>query len=263
MLAVATAMTAIVGGPVDPGDRKGRPERRLREGRTTKPVAAPRSAQRLTSRPPRTSVSHHGAAGEPSRKDAGNPEFEIEDLFGNLALVAGALAAAGVLILVAGLLERRADGNRPIEALEAGVDRLRARIVPAVPRVFTVGGDDFRRPPAGWSPGAGRGVQLRPGRHPHSAANRKRGIAGRQEPSRGRRVGCALEPVRPKSPGHGLAFLAGLLALKWLSRWLEAGRWYLFRHLLPCGGASVFVLHSRGIDAPEPPPSTNWPHLQE
>jgi undecaprenyl-diphosphatase len=28
--------------------------------------------------------------------------------------------------------------------------------------------------------------------------------------------------------GAALAFLAGLLALKWLSRWLETGRWYLF-----------------------------------
>jgi hypothetical protein len=25
-----------------------------------------------------------------------------------------------------------------------------------------------------------------------------------------------------------LSFVAGLLALRWLSRWLEQGRWYLF-----------------------------------
>ena len=28
--------------------------------------------------------------------------------------------------------------------------------------------------------------------------------------------------------GAVFSFLAGLLALKWLSQWLEAGRWYLF-----------------------------------
>jgi len=34
--------------------------------------------------------------------------------------------------------------------------------------------------------------------------------------------------VVPSILGAVFAFLAGLLALKWLSRWLETGRWYLF-----------------------------------
>ena len=28
--------------------------------------------------------------------------------------------------------------------------------------------------------------------------------------------------------GMALSFVAGMLALRWLSRWLEAGRWHLF-----------------------------------
>ena len=32
--------------------------------------------------------------------------------------------------------------------------------------------------------------------------------------------------------GAFFAFLAGLVALRWLSSWLEEGRWYLFRNLL-------------------------------
>ncbi len=32
----------------------------------------------------------------------------------------------------------------------------------------------------------------------------------------------------PSLLGAVFAFFAGLLALKWLSRWLEHGRWYLF-----------------------------------
>ena len=44
---------------------------------------------------------------------------EVELLFGNLAFVGGGLAAAGVLILIAGLVERRGGGNRPIGILEA------------------------------------------------------------------------------------------------------------------------------------------------
>ncbi len=32
----------------------------------------------------------------------------------------------------------------------------------------------------------------------------------------------------PSLAGMGLSFLAGLAALRWLSRWLEQGRWYVF-----------------------------------
>jgi undecaprenyl-diphosphatase len=47
----------------------------------------------------------------------------------------------------------------------------------------------------------------------------------------------------------GMVFssLAGLVALRWLSSWLESGRWYLFG--IYCIIASVFVypLHTRGF----------------
>jgi undecaprenyl-diphosphatase len=41
--------------------------------------------------------------------------------------------------------------------------------------------------------------------------------------------------------------LAGLVALRWLSSWLESGRWYLFG--IYCIIASVFVyyLHTWGF----------------
>jgi undecaprenyl-diphosphatase len=37
-----------------------------------------------------------------------------------------------------------------------------------------------------------------------------------------------------------LSFLAGLLALRWLSRWLEQGRWYLFGGYCLVASAAVF-----------------------
>ncbi len=43
------------------------------------------------------------------------------------------------------------------------------------------------------------------------------------------------------------SFLAGLLALKWLSRWLETGRWYLFGIYCLAASAVVFYLHARGF----------------
>jgi undecaprenyl-diphosphatase len=42
------------------------------------------------------------------------------------------------------------------------------------------------------------------------------------------------------------AFLAGLLALKWLSGWLERGRWYLFGLYCLLAAAAVFTRHCRG-----------------
>jgi undecaprenyl-diphosphatase len=47
------------------------------------------------------------------------------------------------------------------------------------------------------------------------------------------------------SLGAVLTFLAGLLALKWLSDWLENGRWYLFG--IYCVFASVIVLYLHHI----------------
>jgi undecaprenyl-diphosphatase len=46
--------------------------------------------------------------------------------------------------------------------------------------------------------------------------------------------------------GAVFAFLAGLVALKWLSNWLENGRWYLFGIYCLVASVVVFWLHSRG-----------------
>jgi undecaprenyl-diphosphatase len=46
--------------------------------------------------------------------------------------------------------------------------------------------------------------------------------------------------------GALVAFVAGLLALKWLSRWLETGRWYLFGIYCLAAAAAVTVLYRMG-----------------
>ena len=46
--------------------------------------------------------------------------------------------------------------------------------------------------------------------------------------------------------GAVFAFLAGLVALKWLSSWLETGRWYLFGVYCLLASAVVFYLHTQG-----------------
>ena len=46
--------------------------------------------------------------------------------------------------------------------------------------------------------------------------------------------------------GAVLAFLAGLVALRWLSSWLEEGRWYLFGIYCLVAAVVVFGLHHAG-----------------
>jgi undecaprenyl-diphosphatase len=46
--------------------------------------------------------------------------------------------------------------------------------------------------------------------------------------------------------GAVFSFLAGLVALKWLSNWLENGRWYLFGIYCLIASAVVFYLHTKG-----------------
>jgi undecaprenyl-diphosphatase len=47
--------------------------------------------------------------------------------------------------------------------------------------------------------------------------------------------------------GMGFSFLAGLVALRWLSSWLESGRWYLFGIYCLLASGVVFYLHARGF----------------
>jgi undecaprenyl-diphosphatase len=53
--------------------------------------------------------------------------------------------------------------------------------------------------------------------------------------------------MMPDVLGAFCAFLAGLLALKWLSKWLEGGRWYLFGIYCLLAAVVVFLLHQRGF----------------
>ena len=57
--------------------------------------------------------------------------------------------------------------------------------------------------------------------------------------------GHFMTVLTPSLVGMVFSFLAGLVALRWLSRWLEHGRWYLFG--IYCLVASVAVLASSRI----------------
>jgi undecaprenyl-diphosphatase len=184
-----------------------------------------------------------------------SPKAEIEDLFGRLDLIAPALAAAGLLILIAGLMEKRRMGAH-----------------------LKVYGDSVTMRQAGWI-GAIQGLCLPFRGFSRSGATISTGMLTGASKERAERFSFALAVVlTPPAVGrevlrlvkasheatqagapidlHGsiltgllgafFAFLAGLVALKWLSSWLEEGRWYLFGIYCLAASAVVFGLYRAG-----------------
>jgi undecaprenyl-diphosphatase len=196
----------------------------------------------------------------------GAPKAEIEDLFGRLDLIAPALAAAGVLILIAGLLERSKDNRQLAHIIpDMASNRLGIGTVTfgqstwmglvqglALPfRGFSRSGTTIS---AGMLAGAAKeraerfsfamAVILTPAVVGIEAlrlekAHRAAIAAGTPIDFHGSIVASLL--------GMVFSFLAGLVALKWLSSWLESGRWYLFGIYCLVASAAVFYLHTRGF----------------
>ncbi len=185
----------------------------------------------------------------------GASKGEIELLFGRLDLVAPALFAAGLLILLAGLMEKRRMG--------------------AHEKVF---GDSVTMRQAGWM-GAIQGLCLPFRGFSRSGATISTGMLSGASKERAERFSFAMAVViTPAVVGkealrllkasheataagvpidlHGsvvssllgalFAFFAGLVALKWLSSWLEEGRWYLFGIYCLVASVVVFYLYHLG-----------------
>src|SRR5215469_1676168 len=177
------------------------------------------------------------------------PQAQVEDLFSHLEFIAPALAAAGVLIVIAGIFERR----HPAGALSPGHDlnTPRAGLIGAV-QGLCLPFRGFSRSGATISTGLLLGVVksraeafsfalavvLTPPVVVREALRLLHAAQGRGADLRS----AALESVL----GALVAFLAGLLALRWLSRWLEGGRWYWFGIYCLFAAGAVMLLHRAG-----------------
>ena len=181
----------------------------------------------------------------------GLPHAEIEDMFSHLEFIAPALVAAGLLILVAGLLEKRYQPR--ISTDIANPTALQAVLIGAV-QGLCLPFRGFSRSGATISTGMLAGV----------AKSRAEAFSFalavvltppvvvrevlRLLRSANQEGGTNLAPVMLMSlVGAVVAFVAGLLALTWLSRWLEAGRWYLFGIYCLVAGAAVGLLYVVGF----------------
>jgi undecaprenyl-diphosphatase len=180
---------------------------------------------------------------------SGVPHAEIEDLFGHLEIIAPALAAAGVLILIAGIREHRK--RVPSSAVQELNAKQAALIGAAQGLCLPFRG--FSRSGATISVGMLAGVaKLRAESFscalavvltPPVVARELLRLVHAQKIERTVDLAAA---VLPSLLGAVCAFLAGLLALRWLSRWLEHGRWYLFGIYCLIAAAAVAALHSGG-----------------
>ena len=179
----------------------------------------------------------------------GMPHAEIESLFGNLLLMSGALAAVGALILCTGFKKDGSSVARPPLGLKS------ASLIGLV-QGFCLPFRGFSRSGATISTGLILGIEkksiedfsfalaviLTP---PLIVIEALRFL--KAEHASGHHVTGLIGLFLPSLIGMILSFISGMLALKWLSNWLERGTWYLFGFY--CLGASVIILflHGRGL----------------
>lgn len=176
------------------------------------------------------------------------PRAWFEQLFDRLDLIAIALAAVGVLILVAGSVS---SGSNFGDTATSEITPKQAAWIGAA-QGLCVPFRGFSRSGATISTGLLAGLPkvraedfsfaLAVILTPPAIARELWRLIKTNHGQLGPLVHSAIEP---SLVGAVFAFLAGLLALKWLSRWLEEGRWYWFgAYCLVAAAAVAFLYHS-------------------
>jgi len=179
------------------------------------------------------------------RAAPGTPPQEVEHLFYQLPLIAAALAMVGIVIIAAGLKDQKNPGRReqigywpatvigmvqglalPFRGFSRSGSTISTSLFFGIERIRA---EEFSFALA---------VILTPvlivyeGRHliGHGAAS--------SDPSTG------ISPlILPSLAGMCFSFVAGLVALRWLSRWLERGRWQWFGGYCLIAAAIVLAIH--------------------
>ncbi len=177
----------------------------------------------------------------------GSPGKSVEDIFGNTLIIGTALGAAGILIIVSGLFNRNIEKDKidfdsknyelknsflvgivqglalPFRGFSRSGSTISTSILLGLPKGFS---EDYSfilaliiTPP----------VIIR-------EFLRLRHFAG---------ANISL-PYLPGILGMIFSFFAGLLAIKWLSSWLEKGRWSIFGCY--CLVLSAFILTMTGLN---------------
>ena len=196
----------------------------------------------------------------------GAPKAQIEDLFSHLELIAPALLAAGILILVAGLLEKKTGprltaSGRPRSNFEGTLTLKQAGWMGLV-QGLALPFRGFSRSGSTISTGMLSGAAKEPAERfsfalaviltpPVVLMEALRLIhAAHASAAAGAPPGAFIDlhaALLTSLLGAVCSFLAGLLALKWLSSWLESGKWHWFGIYCLLAAGVVFYLHTRGF----------------
>jgi undecaprenyl-diphosphatase len=192
----------------------------------------------------------------------GAPKAQIEDLFSHLELIAPALLAAGILIILAGLLEKK-TGPQPSASGRARSNFEGTLTLKQAGWMGLIQG--LALPFRGFSrSGSTISIGMLTGAAKEPAERFSFALAVILTPpvvliEALRLVRAAHASASSGAPIHlhaavafsllgGLcSFLAGLVALKWLSSWLESGKWHWFGIYCVLAAIAVFYLHTRGF----------------
>lgn len=176
-----------------------------------------------------------------------DPNAEIEQLFKSLPLMATSLIAVGFLIIIAGRRSSRAEDVASLTPAKAGIiGAVQGLCLPF--RGFSRSGATIStamliRIPKELAEtfSFALAVVLTP---PVIAIEGHRLLKASKA---GGGWMFASELFGPGVAGMVCSFLAGLVALRWLSRWLEKGKWYLFGYYCLAAGVAVAFLHTHGL----------------
>lgn len=172
-----------------------------------------------------------------------NPStFEVEHLFGSAPLMATALAAAGILILVSSRIKEQPQGQMTMS---------NAVIIGAV-QGLCLPFRGFSRSGATISTALVVGVARRKAEEfsfalavvltPAVVVKEAYRAYQAQMTATTAHTESLIQLLTPGLVGMVFGFLAGLLALRWLSRWLEQDRWHFFGGYCLVAALAVFII---------------------
>ena len=171
----------------------------------------------------------------------GSAHAEVEQLFGNMYVISAGLAAVGVMIILSARREVTAPHTQPVGVKEAAwIGAIQGLCLPF--RGFSRSGSTIS---TGLLLGLDRervaefsfalAVVITPAVIAKESYRLIKASGGTLLHGSG-----VFDLIWPSLLGMMLSFVAGLVALRWLSRWLEHGRWQLFGYY--CLAASLVVL---------------------
>ena len=176
------------------------------------------------------------------------PHAEVEMLFGNLTLIGVALAAVGLFIIYAGVRSNRLRSSADLGLLSSSwIGTVQGLCLPfrgfsrsgaTISTGLVMGIDKERLEEFSFA----LAVVLTPAVIGREVLRLLKAHTGSLAQG-----ASTVALFSPSLLGMVLSFVAGLLALRWLSRWLEQGRWQLFGFYCLVAAAAALVLKGRGF----------------